>query len=205
MRARFTGNNVIIELDGEYTALSSTVDGGLRNGIRHVIHHQVPTDFNQDPINEVERACNELGIDHNHAITFLTATELPRNHTLYTLPDNSVAVSITMGLTNTYNINETPRNQRSTYAPSTINIAVIINKPLTQTALVDALRITSEVKAVTLGSRLGIHGTVSDAIAVIAPSGDDNKYAGPATAIGKAIINAVSDAINNALSKYLGH
>jgi adenosylcobinamide amidohydrolase len=34
--------------------LPSTVDGGLRYGVRFIIHHHVPKDFNADPATEVK-------------------------------------------------------------------------------------------------------------------------------------------------------
>ncbi len=97
----------MITLSQEAIALASTVDGGLRNGIKYIIHHQVPPrDFNNDPIKEVIRVHRELLIRSDEAITFLTATELPRNHITHreVINDVEIAVSITTGLTNPYRI-----------------------------------------------------------------------------------------------------
>lgn len=195
-------HDVLLELDGEYTALSSTVDGGLRNGIKYVVHHQVPQSFDQDPMEEIGRVYDELGVGREKALTFLTATELPRNHTIYVAEDNSIIASITMGLTNTYNIMEGIQATQD-MAMSTINMAIIINRPMTMPALVDAYRLVSEAKAVVLGSKLGVHGTVSDALAVMAVQAEGGiKYAGPATEVGRALIKVVSAALSEALIRY---
>ncbi len=105
---KYLNGNIIITLNQETTALANTVDGGLRNGIKYIIHHQVPPrNFNNDPIKEAIKTHRELTIDSNEAITFLTATELPRNHTIHreTIYGVEIEVSVTIGLINYYKIN----------------------------------------------------------------------------------------------------
>lgn len=199
------GSDVIIRLSDTAMALASTVDGGLRNSIRYVIHHQVPKDFNKDPLMEVMEVHKRHAMNTNETITFLTATELPRNHTIHreTMGQVETWVSITMGLSNPYKMS----NGDLTYspaAPSTINTAIIINKALTIQAMIDVITLTAQVKALTLDRLVGIHGTTSDAIAVIVPTNDEPEpYAGPATTVGRTIVRAVYNTLIMAYNKYL--
>ncbi|MGC8608072.1 MAG: adenosylcobinamide amidohydrolase, partial [Vulcanisaeta sp.] len=187
-------------------ALASTVDGGLRNGIKYLLHHQVPKNFNEDPIREVERTHRELSINSNEAITFLTATELPKNHVMHSEASNNieVEVSITIGLTNPYKI-EGPEIKTWLTGMSTINMAIIINKPLAIQAMIDAITLAAQAKALTLAELTGnrMHGTTSDAIAILTPiNGNREPYAGPATAIGRAVVYAIRGTLIKAYEIY---
>ncbi|WP_243671567.1 adenosylcobinamide amidohydrolase [Vulcanisaeta sp. JCM 16161] len=187
---KYLGRNIVITLNQEATALASTVDGGLRSGIKYIIHHQVPKNFNEEPTREIEKTHRELAIRGEEAITFLTATELPRNHVMRreTTNDIEVYVSITIGLTNPYKIEGSEIRTWLT-GVSTINMAIIVNKPLTIQAMIDAITLAAQTKALTLAELTGngMHGTTTDAIAILTPTnGDKEPYAGPATAIGKA-------------------
>lgn len=199
----------MITLSQEAIALASTVDGGLRNGIKYIVHHQVPRDFNNDPIKEVMRVHRELSIRSDEAITFLTATELPRNHITHreVINDVEIAVSITTGLTNPYRI-EGGNIEAWGLHESTINMAIIISKPLTVQAMIDAIMLSAQVKALTLAELTNgeIHGTTSDAVAIITPiNGNKEPYAGPATSIGKAVVHAVHEALIRAYKTYTAH
>ncbi len=200
------GRNIVITLGEEAMALTSTVDGGLKHGIKYVIYHQVPKNFMEDPTREAVRTHGELSIRSGEAITFLTATELPRNHTIYKEVINGVEIetSITMGLSNPYRIGRGDVITEG-LGESTINMAIIINKPLTVQAMIDAITLAAQVKALTLAELSGgnIHGTTSDAIALLTPTnGDKEPYAGPATIIGKAMIHTVYNALIKAYETY---
>ncbi|BDR91882.1 adenosylcobinamide amidohydrolase [Vulcanisaeta souniana] len=204
---KYLSGSIIITLNQEVTALASTVDGGLRNGIKYIIHHQVPKDFNNDPIKEVTKVHRELSISSDKAITFLTATELPRNHITHreVINDAEIEVSITTGLTNPYRIERGSIEVWGLHE-STINMAIIISKPLTVQAMIDAIMLSSQVKALTLAELTNgkIHGTTSDAVAIITPiNGNRELYAGPATTIGKAVTHAVYNAVMKAYETYV--
>ena len=203
---KYPGRNIIITLSEEATALTSTVDGGLRSGIRYVIHHQVPKNFMEDPIEEVTRTHRELAINSDKAITFLTATELSRNHVIHGEVINGVEVevSVTMGLTNPYRI-DGGNVITNGAGESTINMAIIIGRPLTVQAMIDVITLAAQVKALTLAELTGnaMHGTTSDAIAVVTPSnGNKEPYAGPVTVIGKAVVHVVREALVRAYNTY---
>ncbi|ADY02105.1 CbiZ domain containing protein [Vulcanisaeta moutnovskia 768-28] len=203
---KYLRENVVITLNQETMALASTVDGGLRNGIKYVIHHQVPKDFNNDPIREVMRTHRKLTINSNEAITFLTATEIPRNHVINEEIINGVEteVSITMGLTNPYRINKGGIETRG-FGESTINMAIIIDRPLTIQAMIDVTMLAAQIKALTLAELTGnrMHGTTSDAIAILTPiNGNREPYAGPATAIGRAVVYAIRGTLIKAYEIY---
>ena len=203
---RHLGRNIVITLGEEATALASTVDGGLRSGIRHIIHHQVPKNFMEDPIEEIARTHRELAINSDEAITFLTATELPRNHVIHREVINGVEVevSVTMGLTNPYRIGGGDVITNGV-GESTINMAIIIGRPLTVQAMIDAITLAAQVKALTLAELTGnaLHGTTSDAIAIVTPgNGHREPYAGPATTIGRAVVHAVHNALARMYETY---
>ncbi len=84
-------------------------------------------------------------------------------------------------------------------------MAIIISKPLTLQVMIDAIALSSQVKALTLAELTGnrMHGTTSDAVAIITPtSGNKEPYAGLATTIGKAITHAVHEALTRAYKTY---
>ncbi len=84
-------------------------------------------------------------------------------------------------------------------------MAIIISKPLTLQAMIDAIALSSQVKALTLAELTGdrMHGTTSDAVAIITPTkGNKEPYAGPATTIGKAITHAIYNALIRAYGTY---
>ncbi len=204
-QVKVNNGDLVLALNGTAVSLSSTVDGGLRHGIRYVIHHHVPSDFNTDPMLEVKKVHDKLMIKSNEAITFLTAVELPRSHVIHEESSGElrVTVSLTMGLSNPYRIKG--GSVVSLWRGySTINVAVIINAPLASPALVDAVSLIAEVKHETLGELTGgkIHGTTSDAVAVLSLNeGVVKPYAGPATEVGELI----SHAVYNALIKAYGN
>jgi adenosylcobinamide amidohydrolase len=200
--------DVVIKLGATYVALSNTVDGGLRTNIRYIVHHRVPKNFNDDPHKEVARAHKKHGLRSEEAITFLTATELPRNHVIRQGITHEIEfwVSITIGLSNPYRIRRGDVEYGNPNTASTINMAIIINKPLTVQAMIDALTLAAQVKAITLSELTSgsIHGTTSDAIAILALShGEQMPYAGPATVIGRALVNTLYNALIEAYYTYI--
>lgn len=86
-------------------------------------------------------------------------------------------------------------------APGTINIAVILDHGLTETAQIEALTIAAQARTAAVidsGVRLAngaqITGTGTDCIALAAPPGDQ-AFAGLHTATGEALGRAVRDAV----------
>jgi adenosylcobinamide amidohydrolase len=85
----------------------------------------------------------------------------------------------------------------------TINLLVRVGAPLDDAALVAAVQTASEAKAQALadaGVRALNHpgpatGTATDAICIAVPPGGGVPFAGPATAIGAAIAQAVHGAV----------
>ena len=210
-QVKVVNGDIVLVLNNAVDSLSSTVDGGLRHGVRYIIHHHVPSDFNADPMLEVRRIHEALSIKSNETVTFLTATELPRNHVINEENTHGlrVTVSLTIGLSNPYRIED--GNVISLLRkPSTVNIAVIIDANLTQPALVDAVALIAETKHETLSELTNgeIHGTTSDAIAILSSgNGELRPYAGLATDVGKAISHAVYNALIKAyeINQYKNH
>ncbi|CCC82095.1 adenosylcobinamide amidohydrolase [Thermoproteus tenax] len=198
------GTDVVLQLDTVAVALSSTVDGGLRGGIRYVVHHKVPYRWNGDPLEEIERAHAALGVPSDETITFLTAAQLPRVHGLgrAAVGEVAVVVSATVGLSNPYRISRGDVEVLRPEEPSTVNIATFVNVPLSVQAMLDVLALVSQAKALALWDLAGVHGTTSDAVAVLSPAGPSRRpYGGAATDIGRAVVRATYAALADALRR----
>jgi len=110
---------------------------------------------------------------------------LAYKHTEVVYRDVKVEVFVTLGIETPSCISlETNNSFRNN--TGTINVAVIVDKPLSELALLDLFRVVSEVKGavVALGgpqcTRGLVIGTVSDTIAVVAPEGLE-RFTGIAT------------------------
>jgi adenosylcobinamide amidohydrolase len=95
------------------------------------------------------------------------------------------------------------RRPRAVAQIGTINLLVVVDRPLTDAALVGAVLTATEAKAQALsdgGVRALNHagpatGTATDAVCIAAPPGDGLPFAGPATEVGAAIAGAVHAAV----------
>jgi adenosylcobinamide hydrolase len=158
--------------------LSSTVYGGglgMRRGFFVVEVHKNFSDDN--PAAYLERFAPSEGL-----CGFMTAATLPER--LYRAAFGTVEVFATVGLTNPC----VPGDECTGWG--TVNLAVVIRRPLGPEGLVNALATAVEAKAYALTKRCGYPGTTSDATLVAAYPGRE-MYAGSATSVGRDIGRAV--------------
>ncbi|MEJ8563487.1 adenosylcobinamide amidohydrolase [Yoonia sp. GPGPB17] len=129
------------------------------------------------------------------AIAFLTSRNVTAFHDITTQVYQCTAQCVaTVGLSNSERVGH--RVQRPAGAWGTINVAVRLDRGLTQTGLIEALSIATQARtAAIMDAGLALPagkatGTGTDCIAVAAPVGPDD-YAGLHTDIGEALGAAV--------------
>lgn len=193
---------LIIDLEGEYLTISTAGCPKVYSNIKYIIFKSVPKDFGfVDLDNYCKELTNSIGLDYEKTTVFLTAVDVSTySHSVYTYNDVKAEAYVTFGINKPSCISDIEKG----ITINTINVAVIVNKPLDLVGLLDLFRLVSEVKGATiaLGGPTCISGasigTASDALAVAAPKGVE-KFAGIATSVGMASAIAVV----NALSKQL--
>ncbi|MEM3197050.1 MAG: adenosylcobinamide amidohydrolase [Conexivisphaerales archaeon] len=194
-------NDVVLKVNYRAKAISTTFNGGNIRCISTVIHHHVNDSF--DLKSEFNKLSSILELNINKSIVFMTAADIKRRHIIYDCKRCGIhtIVSLTAGFTNPYIISNGEIFSLLDHGLSTINIAVFVDRRLNSGAIVDAIRVVSEVKSASLYSFTGgmIHGTTSDAIAIISNvSGREESFAGPITPVGKSMAMAVFEALSHA-------
>ncbi|MGY0288745.1 MAG: adenosylcobinamide amidohydrolase [Candidatus Methanodesulfokora washburnensis] len=164
---------------------------------RTIIFKQVPKDFQEINLREFYgRIRSEL--DAANSIVFLTAANV-ENYIYSKIDEPEIHILITMGLRP-----PTCPGVKELFRPlsSTINIAVIVDRGLTKSAIIDLIRVVAEAKtlaAVELLLRCDYRssGTVTDAIAVGRPLSLDESvlFAGMSTDIGNKVAYSIYSSI----------
>ncbi|MGC8557979.1 MAG: adenosylcobinamide amidohydrolase [Nitrososphaeria archaeon] len=209
MNIKLFENNmdVILKVNYKNRAISTTLNGGIMSNISHIIHHHVSDDF--DFKKEHDKLVKYL--NSKSVIPFMTAVNAAKKHVMYSCmcSNVNVTVSLTAGFLNPYLIVNGEIRSLLNKRLSTVNIAVFVDRFLNKGAMVDAIGIISEAKALSLYDLTGgaMHGTTTDAIALISDAtGSPQDFAGPATPVGRAIALAVHNALLNGIKlKPLSH
>lgn len=193
-------NGIVLNINYRARGISTTFNGGSVSNISKVIHHHVYDNF--DIKEEYNKLAKKFGLNLNHAVIFTTAADVHRVHIMHECQCSGIntLVSLTAGFTNPYIISSGEIHSLLPIGQSTVNIAVFVDRRLNRGALVDAVRVVSEAKAASLFELTGIHGTTSDAIAVISNTmGKEENFAGPITPVGRSITMAVFKALTDAV------
>lgn len=192
---------LLIDLGGEHLTLSTAGCPGTYSSIKHILFKSVPKNFD---VVDLDKYCrdlaNSVGLEYEKTTIFLTAVDVSTyGHSKHVHGAVEAEAYTTFGIDRPSCIDIVEKTRIGT-----INVAVIVNKPLDFVGLLDLFRLVSEVKGAvmalggpTCASGISI-GTASDAIAVVAPRGT-NRFAGIATDVGLAAASAVI----KALSKHL--
>lgn len=194
-------DTLIIDLGSDHLVLSTAGCPQVYSTTRYVVFKRVPGDFN---VIDVDRYCRELansiGVDRKLSTLFLTAADVSAyTHATFTHDGVRANVYVTFGIDEPLCLDHVKGGTRGT-----INVAVIVDKPLSPVGLLDLFRLVSEVKGMVmaLGGPLCTSGasvgTASDATAVAAPMGTET-FAGLGTSVG--IASAVATV--KALSRHL--
>jgi len=189
---------LIIELDSEYYALSSSALTRTYEPITHVIFNTIPEDVE---LSDVDAYCidlvKSLGLDPERSAVFLTAADVSKYvHGSKVVDSHLVEVFITIGI-DWVSCLDTAVNIEAGIGNNTINIAVFTDKPLNRLGLLDLFRLASEAKG-SLMALLGPTclkspslGTPSDATLVASPIGNE-RYSG---SVGRAAVSLLSEVL----------
>jgi adenosylcobinamide hydrolase len=196
----------IIEHPRPHRMLSSAPVGGGWTRTRTVLIHYVSRDYDcTDPVADLRIVARDLGIEEPF-VGFLTAVH-PSRLFRATERQGSLAVSVwaTVGLRNA----TAAGLSRPVCLPrtNTINLFIVVHRPLLPGAMVNAVITATEAKVAALARR-GVRtpegwiatGTSTDAVAIACPPGRRGiPYAGPVTPVGWLIARAVDRILEKAV------
>lgn len=223
-RYRVIGQTLVIELEGRKRVLSSAPQGGGLTVASYILNHQVEANpvvagKQSMPFREPGRSLRELasrmGI-HTSTVGLMTAVPMTQVVTARAASDGLwVECFATVGVTNAIRAGEWPPGgpggKRST-KPGTINLMLITNGSLSQSAMVGAVQVATEAKSGALRdhhvlscqSGAAATGTGTDAVVIacsLRGQGPVHIYSGTHTVIGALIGRVVSDCVTNGLAK----
>ncbi len=183
MRWRVVGDTLIVE--GNFFAISSGVLGGWGK-VEHLFNHTV-REWLDDPKEYVRRVANRFGIRRFFGL--LTAVPMDK---LSVVSVGNVTAFVTAGITNP--------NERI----GTINIIIVIEGEMPESAMINAVITATEAKSFALlKAGLNFTGTSTDAVIVAKTcEGDYYEYAGYVSELGRRIWNAVKRGVTESLSKW---
>ncbi|MCF6298731.1 MAG: adenosylcobinamide amidohydrolase [Thiomicrorhabdus sp.] len=211
----------LISLPQAYRVLSSAeLNGGLVSHANHLLNLKVghcPYENSlchpspQDTLQHV--ASNTLSLQ-NTTVGMMTAASMNSLRVLsQTIEAVTVTVALTCGLANARRAGDAadyPHLFEENLPQGTINIFVMIDTPLQDKTMVEALSIITEAKAATLQS-LNIKSPVSQKIATgtgtdstaicCAPQGNIIPYCGKHTRLGETLAHLVSNALNASIQR----
>jgi adenosylcobinamide hydrolase len=204
----------VISFSRKMEALCSTVlNGGMVITDTAVII-QVPPNYDcKDPKVDIARVMNHLSLPDD-SIVFMTAAEV--DHVMirvdHAYNGEEACAIVTAGLSNQVIAGDELQDWERRHALSqkrrealmkvgTINTIVILPKPLTDAAKVNAVIAATEAKTAALND-LGYKetGTTSDSVAIICPTmGERVPYAGTGFGLGICLAQAVRSAVRKSL------
>jgi adenosylcobinamide amidohydrolase len=193
------GGALLVTLPAPHRCVSSAVLGGGLTTARHWLNLQVPRDYAcTDPAEHLAAEARAAGLDPGEVVGMLTAADVGAGVRRARGPACAVA---TVGIGQP--LAAAGRRPRAVRAVGTINLLVRVAAPLDDAALIAAVQTACEAKAQALadaGVRALNHagaatGTATDALCVAVPPGGGVPFAGPATAVGAAIAQAVHGAV----------
>ena len=190
MRYHYTNNTLYVR--GRFTAVSTGVDGGIRQ-VSTLLNHTVSKDFDHADPKEYIRGLLAGANYADDAFGLLTAVSMQH---LCVLQYDYITVFVTAGVSNP---NPDPTR------PHTINIIVTSNKGFSTASLLETIITVTEAKAHAL-RLLGrdFTGTTSDAVITASEGEPVHTYAGTFTEPGKRIYAAVLHGVMEAVKRHEG-
>jgi adenosylcobinamide amidohydrolase len=202
---------LVILLDGTRRALSWAPLGGGFTLASAIVNHGLGTDARdacEQPEPYLRRVVHALGLPLDTTIALMTGAAVDRPAVCSeSSGDLSVTAFTTAGCSNALRVGD-PATSPSP-KPGTINLVVTVGTPLGDGALVEAVQIAAEAKAVatlesgavSVVSGRRATGTGTDCIVVAAPAAPDpSLYCGKHTKLGELIGRAVLASCGAALS-----
>jgi len=192
--------------------LGSAVLGGNLRWARYIINHSVDRNYHEsDPEQDLKQVTERLQLGHD-VLGLMTAVSV--THTVLSYGSHkelSVATLCTAGIGNP-GVAGLPLNKISNKNRlGTINLIMLIDGNLTDSAMVNAIITATEAKTralfnakISLSSGERITGTTTDAIVVACTGkGEPLRYAGTATELGYLIGRTVYKAVTQGVNTYL--
>mgnify|MGYP001626189388 FL=1 len=209
-----TSDLLLIDLEGEYLSLSTSGCPKAYEDVKYLAFKRVPKDFERVDLDAYCReASRGMGVDIRETVIFLTAVDLKGySRSSYSYGGVNAEAFVTYGVDSPSCFEWKGREI------GTINVAVILDKPMSRVGLLDVFRTVSEIKgmAFSLGGPMcpshSSVGTASDATMVASPAGEE-RFGGTATEVGisasMAVLKALSQQIastpiNEYVAKTLG-
>jgi iron complex transport system ATP-binding protein len=201
INAEIRENTLIIDSESPLRTLSSAVVGGGFRSTRFVLNTHVSKDYRSDlPEKDLQEIAGRLGIRENF-VGMMTAVDL-RNVSI--VSEGNVTAVVTGGVSNAIASGET------SHSKGTINIILIIDANLADSAMVSAVITATEAKTLALHD-LNIKsrksgeiatGTSTDSIVIACTRrGGVVRYAGGATSLGRLIGKTTRKAVREAIIK----
>lgn len=197
---------LIVEFPSPVTCIGWTLQGGGRvrtNCLlwRQVRNEELTEEFDVSAWLQSETA----GLNHPSAPCFLTSAAISKYvEARAVVEEMSANVLVTLGLGNAERIGQR-RNDPKPFG--TINAALIVNRPLSDSAALEAISLLTEARTTAMlehaplcGAK-AVTGTGTDCLAVCFPDGAEATvtHAGKHTALGEAIGAAALEAFSTAI------
>jgi adenosylcobinamide amidohydrolase len=193
--------------------------GGIRIA-RLLTNHQVELDDREAmraPRAYLARVVRTAGHDPRRTVALMTGAEVARaGYALATRNGMSAGAWCTAGFSNALRVGDraTVLSTLSTHA-GTINLIIVVNRPLTRAAMVEAVQIAAEARALavleagikSVRSGAPATGTGTDCIAIAAPMRAAargvraERYCGKHTLLGELIARAVLESCARAIRR----
>lgn len=192
--------------------LGSAVLGGNLRWARYIINHSVDKNYQgSNPEQDLKQVAERLQLGHD-VLGMMTAVSV--THTVLSngrQKELSVATLCTAGIGNPGVAGLPIKKVSGKYQPGTINLILLIDGDLTDSAMVNAIITATEAKTralfnakISLPSGERITGTTTDAIVVACTGrGEPLPYAGTATDLGYLIGRTVYKAVMQGVNTYL--
>lgn len=213
LSAKYRHNSVVIESDLPLKVISSSLWNGGVHIANAFVNYRVPLYYeSNDPINDMLEFIASEQLSKEYTIGLMTAANLADAVIgEWRQEDYSLFVLVTSGTSNAARAG-TPRQTYPAYHAGTINIFVIIDGRLSESAIINSLITATEAKCAALAdygiieqsNGLIATGTTTDAL-VIASSQQqsyvhEHLYAGTATDIGCQLAELVYNSVYKAIS-----
>ena len=199
---------IIVGARSKLRVLSSAVLNGGFVDAKSIINHQVPKNWkNSDPEKFLRKVISRLNVPEP-VVGMMTAVNVRNLSTSFENTGVKVVAIVTAGISHPVSAGDEIIENRT--GAGTINTILLIDGNLTDGAMVEAIKISTEAKVLKL-NELGVRsiysgeaasGTPTDSIAVgITGNGKVWRYSGSATFLGIAIARATKKGLEAALAK----
>jgi adenosylcobinamide amidohydrolase len=197
-RSELSGSTLAIYLQNAFRTLGWAPLGGGSKRAELILNHQISLDnrgATESPRRYLGRVVRSLGVNPRHAVAMMTGAQIKKAaSTTEKRGDMIVTTWCTAGCSNALRVGD-PASVEIT-APGTINLIVLINQPLSEAAMVEAIQIATEARvAAVLAARVKsvrsgrpATGTGTDCIVIAAPEKPPmHFYCGKHTRLGELI------------------